>query len=221
MAGRGKVGLEDEKSHQRVFALNENNKWVPAVEPIHFDKPEIVEVGPGLSFGKFIANSDESLQVGLIPCAFGQTSIKQWCKGEMLYETAIKRTLIAGKDGILKGILWHQGETDTLTKEDVDAYANRLVQLIEDIRSDIKMPEVPFVLSELGYFLEYCEPIIYRDPLDNFDPKFYNVVKEAIASIPARVTNCALVSSAGLEDKGDNIHFSAKSQRELGIRCGR
>ncbi|HEX8916483.1 MAG TPA: sialate O-acetylesterase, partial [Humisphaera sp.] len=39
MAGRGKVEDEDRKPHPRVVSLDKAGQWVPAVDPIHFDKP--------------------------------------------------------------------------------------------------------------------------------------------------------------------------------------
>ena len=39
MAGRGVVAPEDKVPHKRVLSLNKEDKWVPAVDPIHFDKP--------------------------------------------------------------------------------------------------------------------------------------------------------------------------------------
>ena len=39
MAGRGVVEPEDTKPHPRVLMLSKDGKWVPAVDPMHFDKP--------------------------------------------------------------------------------------------------------------------------------------------------------------------------------------
>ena len=49
MAGRGTVENEDKVVNPRVLALSKEGKWVPAVDPIHFDKPS-AGVGPGRSF---------------------------------------------------------------------------------------------------------------------------------------------------------------------------
>ncbi len=218
MAGRDQeAGPEDKTPHPRVFSLNKDNQLEPAVEPVQFDKPSIVGVGPGLSFGKFMADSDESIQVGLIPSAFGGTSIREWHKGADLYEAAVRRAMIARNDGVLKGILWHQGETDTQVKEDAEAHGDRLVQMIDDLRTDLQMPGVPVVIGELGRFLEYCAPFPSFVP----KPEFVRTINEGLAGIPARVDNCAFVSSVGLESMGDEVHFSAESQREWGRRYGR
>jgi len=74
MAGRGEVEPEDRVAHPRVLALDRENRWAPAVEPIHFDKP-IAGVGPGRAFGVAMAERDPSVRIGLIPCAAGGSPI--------------------------------------------------------------------------------------------------------------------------------------------------
>src|SRR5262245_32294917 len=66
MAGRGKVEAEDKKPHTRVLMLNKEDQWVPAVDPLHFDKGS-AGVGPGLTFGKTLAEADKEVTIGLIP----------------------------------------------------------------------------------------------------------------------------------------------------------
>ena len=51
MAGRGPVDAESKVAHPRVLMLNKNRAWVPATDPLHFDKAA-AGVGPGLAFGK-------------------------------------------------------------------------------------------------------------------------------------------------------------------------
>ncbi len=79
MAGRGKVSPMDKMPHPRVFTLNKKDMWVPATDPIHFDK-SIAGVGPGLTFGKTLAEADPSVTIGLIPCAAGGYPISVWQK---------------------------------------------------------------------------------------------------------------------------------------------
>lgn len=72
MAGRGKVDEESKQIHPRVFMLNKDGQWVPATDPLHFDKPS-AGVGPGLAFGKALAEAAPEVRIGLIPCAVGGT----------------------------------------------------------------------------------------------------------------------------------------------------
>jgi len=75
MAGRGVAEAEDRIVHPRVFSLNKELRWVPAVDPLHFDKPAIVGVGLGASFGRTLASADSQAVIGLIPAAVGGTSL--------------------------------------------------------------------------------------------------------------------------------------------------
>ena len=58
MAGRGKVAEEDRTPHPRVLMLDKAGSWVPAVDPLHFDKPKVVGVGIGKTFGIDYAASE-------------------------------------------------------------------------------------------------------------------------------------------------------------------
>src|SRR4051812_43250947 len=50
LAGRGGIAAEDRAPIPHVWMLDRAGAWVPAVEPMHFDKP-IAGVGPGRAFG--------------------------------------------------------------------------------------------------------------------------------------------------------------------------
>ncbi|MCA9195537.1 MAG: hypothetical protein KDB03_27385, partial [Planctomycetales bacterium] len=50
MAGRGTIEDVDRQVNSRVLMLDQNLDWVPAVDPLHFDKPTIVGVGLGRTF---------------------------------------------------------------------------------------------------------------------------------------------------------------------------
>src|SRR4051794_5233593 len=89
MAGRGKVEKEDQTPHARVLVLNKDDAWVPAADPLHFDKRS-AGVGPGLTFGKVLAEADPGVTIGLIPCAAGGSPITVWEKGAAWAQTNSK-----------------------------------------------------------------------------------------------------------------------------------
>lgn len=209
MAGRGKIGAEDKTSHPRVLMFTLENRWEPAVEPITHDKPGMLGVGPGLAFGKIMAEKDPEVTIGLISCAVGGTPLKRWQHGGDLYSNAVQRARIALHNGILKGILWHQGESDSGTTNNANTYGERLAEMILDLRADLQAPNVPFVVGQIGEFL------YDRGPEHSQYPR---VVNDALAKLPEKVPATACASSKGLKDKGDMLHFDAASQRELGKR---
>jgi hypothetical protein len=209
MAGRGKLGAEDKTPHPRVLVFTLNNKWEPAVEPITHDKPGMLGVGPGLAFAKAMAEKKPGATIGLVPCAVGGTPLKRWQRGGDLYSNAVHRAKLAMQDGTLKGILWHQGESDSGTATNANTYGDRLAQMIVNVRADLACPDLPFVAGQIGEFLYDRGP--------EHSP-YARVVNAALAGLPNRVPATACAPSKGLTHKGDQLHFDAASQRELGRR---
>jgi Carbohydrate esterase, sialic acid-specific acetylesterase len=204
MAGRGIVEEQDKKIDPRVFSMNSSKQWVPAVDPLHFDK-NIAGVGPGKTFGTTIANNHKGRRIGLIPCAFGGSRISDWAKGSFMgghYDNAISRAKGATKDGNIKGIIWHQGESDR-NPQDAPQYYEKMKILISNFRNDLGNSSLPFVIGQLGYW-----------SWDNFRQEVDAAHKKIIKNIP----KTALASSTGLVHKGDNEHFDSASYRILGDR---
>jgi len=83
MAGRGKVEAQDSVVNPRVLKLDRSMAWVPAVDPLHWDKPALVGVGPGRSFGLALAARDGSVTIGLVAAAVGGSPISSWEPGAL------------------------------------------------------------------------------------------------------------------------------------------
>ena len=205
MSGRGKIKTIDRKMHPRVLTLDKDNRWVAAVDPLHFDKVSAA-VGPGLTFGKAMAALDPTVVIGLVPCAVGGTPMVRWQKGADLYEAAVERARIALADGVFAGALWHQGERDSQFPADAKLYGRRLAKMVRDLRRDLSTPELAVVVAELGRFLDKKHFVKLR------------TINDALKRLPERVKHTAWVDSAGLEDRGDGVHLNTESQRELGRR---
>lgn len=211
MAGRGIPGEQDKTAHPRVFALNRENQWVPAADPLHFDKPTIVGVGPGLSFGKAMAETDPNIVIGLIPCAVGGSPISVWkphtyysATSVYPYDDAMARCRIASQRGVFKGVIWHQGESDSNAK-DGPLYAQRLTELIERLRHDLNVPDLLFVAGTPA------DAFIARTP----ESRLVIEATQAVAKADDRVF---WVSAAGLPCKDDRVHFNTEAARKLGLR---
>jgi hypothetical protein len=212
MAGRGKVTPADREPHPRVLMLDASGAWVPAVDPMHFDKPDAVGVGLGRTFALTLAEQNPGITIGLIPCAVGGSPIDAWRPGEFYpptkshpWDDALRRARQALPAGTLKGILWHQGESDSNAKL-APAYAAKLHDLIGRFRRELGAPEVPFILGQLGRFA--------GKPWDEWRTQ----VDAVHRAVPQKVPHTAYVSAEGLKDKGDLTHFDADSYRELGRR---
>ena len=211
MAGRGEISAEDKKVHPRVFMLSKGGTWKPAVDPIHYDK-KVAGVGLGKSFAIRLAQINEDISIGLVPAACGGSPISSWQPGgyhdqtdSHPYDDAIRRTRHALKNGVIKGILWHQGESDC-TEERAPAYKEKLRELIDRFRKDLDAASVPFIIGQLGQFPER--------PWD--DQK--RLVNAAHISLSEETPLVGFVSSEALTCKQDRIHFDANSLRRFGRR---
>jgi len=210
MSGRGEVGETDRTPHPRVLALNENDEWVLATDPVHFDKPGRTGVGPGLAFAKDIAERNPDIRVGLVPTAVGGSPIETWTPGGYHERTglhpwddAVQRINVAGQAGEIKAVLWHQGESDS-SPERSPLYEERIHDLIHRFRELVGDEDLPFIVGQLGQFKQWSE-----------GRKLVNSVHE---DVPKNIDNTGFVSSDGLSDVGDGSHFNAESARELGRR---
>lgn len=209
MAGRGVITEEYKNEHNsRLLMLNKNNDWVRAEHPLHFDKPDIAGVGPGLAFGlSMTEDAKKKIRIGLVPCAVGGTPIEDWepkaynkATDTHPYDDALIRIKEAMKSGVIKGIVWHQGEGNS-SPEKSSTYITQLNSLILRVRNDIGNQSLPFIIGELGY---------YRD-------NYHNINKE-LKKVPALIPFTAVASSEGLKHKGDGTHFDSESARTLGLR---
>lgn len=200
MAGRGKVEPADLVPHPRIFMLAKDLKWVPAKDPVHFDK---TSAGVGLcsEFARTLAKQDESLTIGLVPCAVGGTSLDAWKPGAALYTNAVTRTKEAMKSGTLAGILWHQGEADRGKPELVNSYVDRFSTMIGQLRKDLDAERVPVIVGEL------CQPKAGPEKTG---------IDAALRSIPERVPLSSCVSAKDLPH--DGLHFTAAGLRTFGER---
>ncbi|NII26922.1 sialate O-acetylesterase [Pseudoflavitalea sp. X16] len=205
MAGRGPLDAASKQNDPRILMLDSLHHWVQATDPVHFDKPAFVGVGPAISFAQTMLNGNPAIRIGLIPCAWGGSPVNVWepsaiyLKVAHPYDDAIRRTQIAMQQGVLKGILWHQGESDNDSTH-AKVYLEKLTALIQRLRADLQQPYLPFVAGEIGHFNKTT------------------LINPVINQLPQRVSGTAVVSAKDLTDKGDKLHFDTPSARELGKR---
>lgn len=206
MAGRGKVEPQDVAPLPGIWALGKDDKWKPATDPLHWDKPDVAGVGLGRTFAKTLQAQNPGAQIGLIPAAFGGTSLEQWKVGGELYTEAIRRARVAMKNGRIRGILWHQGEAECGKEELAKTYRERWTVILRSMQKELGAEGIPVVVGQLGRFL-----VKEKQP-------FADVVNQEQALLPLSYPRTAFVSTEGLRDKGDSLHFDSASARELGRR---
>ena len=205
MAGRGFIGSVTPIRNQNVLVLR-NGRWQGMYVPVNCDRPfsghSLAE-----SFADRYAKEHSGVQVGLIPCADGGTSLDQWREGGLLYDHAVMQTRLALRTSNLVGVLWHQGESDC-APERYPLYEEKFNRLKAALRRDLQMDDLPFLVGGLGDFL----PL--RDPYYN-NAKFVN---EALVRVSSADPYCGYVSADGIPANPDNLHFSAEGLYRFGER---
>ena len=208
MAGRGLVEPQDTVPNNRLYALNGKGNIIIAKEPLHFYEPSMAGLDSGLSFGKsLIKHIPDSISVLLVPTAVGGSSISQWLNDSIHREVKLfsnfKRMAELGMQyGTVKGILWHQGESDAKTKE-APLYQSKLSELIYQFRKVVGNQETTVVIGQLGSYS--------TNPLWS---KINDHIKYYVSTDP----NTGMINTQDLKDKGDKVHFDSKAQRALGER---
>uniref|UniRef100_A0A0D6R729 Sialate O-acetylesterase domain-containing protein n=1 Tax=Araucaria cunninghamii TaxID=56994 RepID=A0A0D6R729_ARACU len=215
MAGRG--GVHNSKwdnfippecqPHPSILRLNAHLKWEKAHPPLHadIDIHKTCGVGPGLIFANTLLEKNykdpEKACIGLIPCAIGGTAIREWMKGSHLYNNMIHRTKAAlAKGGVLRAILWYQGESDAVEKA-ADNYPKNLERLIHDIRSDLNLPNLLFI----------------QVAINMGDPPYSKLVQKVReAQLGLNIPNVYCVDAKGLPLKEDKLHLTTEAQVQLG-----
>lgn len=206
MAGRGEIAEATFIDTEHIKVLR-NGRWQPMFRPINPDRA-FSGVSLAESFAEAYAKN-YGVDVGLIPCADGGTSLEQWQEGGLLYENALNQARLALRTSTIVGVLWHQGESDCAPYL-ASNYKVRFEKLMMALRKDLDLQDVPFVLGELGDFLADCTI--------DLNVKNFRVVNEQIREISRKNAFTGCVSVEGLTANADNLHFNARSLYELGLR---
>ena len=177
-------------------------------------------------FGRtLVASLPENIKIGVIHVAIGGIDIKGflpdsissyvekkapgWMKGMLEaygnnpYERLVTLAKKAQKDGVIKGILMHQGETNTGDPK----WAGMVKQVYDNLCSDLQLkPE---------------DVNLYVGNIVQADGKGVCIgCKKQIDELPQTIHTCQVISSDHCSNGPDRLHFDAAGYRELGCRYG-
>jgi lysophospholipase L1-like esterase len=117
------------------------------------------------------------------------------------YAYMVEMAKLAQKDGVIKGILLHQGESntnDSLWPQKVKAIYN---SLLNDLK--LKSASVPLLAGE----------VVNAD-----QGGVCASMNKIIGTLPGVIPTAHVISSAGCTDSRDNLHFNAEGYRKFGKR---
>ncbi len=119
------------------------------------------------------------------------------------YAQLVELAKLAQKDGVIKGILLHQGESntnDSIWPQKVKVIYNNL---IKDLH--LKAKKVPLLAGEL---------------VNADQGGACASMNKIIATLPQTIPNSYVISSSGCPSARDHLHFTAEGYRILGKRYG-
>jgi alpha-L-fucosidase 2 len=117
------------------------------------------------------------------------------------YRHLVETAKLAQQDGVIKGILLHQGESNTNDKEWPDKVEGVYNNLLQDL--NLKAEEVPLLAGELV----------------NEDQKGACAsMNRIIDELPNTIPTAHVISSRGCPCRPDHLHFTPEGYRELGKR---
>jgi lysophospholipase L1-like esterase len=194
--------------------------WYEAVPPLCRGNTGLC---PADYFGRtMVDNLPENIRVGVVNVSVAGCKIElfekdtyqtyastaaSWMKNiikqynDNPYQHLIDIAKLAQKDGVIKGILLHQGESNTNDKEWPNKVKGIYDNLIKDL--NLKAEEVPLLAGELV----------------NADQKGACAgMNSIIAELPKTIPNSYVISSKDCTSRPDHLHFNAAGYRELGKR---
>lgn len=229
MEGNAKFEPQDTTVNSRFQVLEaidcdnlkrKKGQWYTAVPPLSRCKTGLT---PADYFGREIVNNlPEDVTIGVINVAIGgckielfdknifenyKTTAPSWMKGMIdqydgnPYGRLVELAKIAQKDGVIKGILLHQGESNT-----GDTLWTKKVKIVYEN-----------LLSDLNLKAE-STPLLAGEVVNADQGGICASMNKIIATLPQTVPNAHIISSAGCPDVADNLHFSAEGYRILGRR---
>lgn len=153
MSGRGTMVPSDLDPINDVYILTPGANLEIASNPLNKyssvrKELSLQQMSPSCSFVTTIR--DRTLhKIGLMQNARGGSAIESWLKGssDRLYEEALRRALEIKRFGEIKGIIWHQGESNS---GDPVGYKAKLAQMVSDFRTDLGIPNLYFVAGEIA-----------------------------------------------------------------------
>ena len=196
--------------------------WYPALPPLCRPSAGLC---PADYFGRtLVSNLPPHLKVGVVNVSIGGCKIElfekdtfqsyaatapKWMTNTIAtysgnpYQHVVEMAKLAQKDGVIKGILLHQGESNTNDKDWPNKVKRIYNNLIKDL--NLKAEEVPLLAGEL---------------VDADQKGACASMNSIIDDLPKTIANSYVISSKGCTSRPDHLHFNPAGYRELGKRYG-
>lgn len=207
MAGRGFINAVPAIYNEKIQMLR-NGRFQMMAEPIHSDR-EVAGIGLAASFAQAYSLAHPAETIGLIPCAEGGSSIEEWSPDGVLFRHAINEAKFAQETSEIVGILWHQGENDSLNQL-YKSYEGKFREVMAAFREALDLPKVPIIIGELPDFLGKTG--------FGLQATEFHEINQILRKVTYTDENLYFVTAKELTANPDGIHLDAISQRKFGLR---
>jgi len=202
MAGRGQPLLLAAPTDPRLVIWR-SNAWQVAADPLQLStnrKGLQPGIGPGMIFGLQLVKWQPRVQVGLIMCANGGSSIRQWMSDRPPYARCLDQIHAAGNR--IEGVLFLQGESEARTPDQAKTWLSTFARVLTAFRRDTN--NAPFVLGQIGTLSSQFQG--------------QKAVRAAQAQA-ARQYHLLFVKTSDLPiDPATGVHFTVPAYRVIGDR---
>lgn len=230
MEGNARIEAQDtisvDSRFQVLQAVDCSNRgrikgnWYTAVPPLCRCYTGLT---PADYFGRtMVANLPKDIKVGVINVAIGGCKIElfdkdnyqsyvatapDWMKNMVKeydgnpYGRLVEMAKLAQKAGVIKGILLHQGESNT----NDSIWPQKVKGVYDNLMKDLNLNpnEVPLLAGEL---------------VNTDQGGACASMNKIIATLPQIIPNSYVIPSSGCTGISDHLHFTAEGYRELGKR---
>ncbi len=199
----------------------EKGKWYTAVPPLCRPNTGLT---PADYFGRTLVETlPENVRVGVINVAIGGCHIETflpdsiagyvekrapgWMKGMLAaydndpYARLVEMAKLAQKDGVIKGVLVHQGESNTGDPR----WPSQLKKVYDNLMNDLGLQ---------GQVV----PLLVGEVVNSDRGGVCASHNDVIAKVPSVIPQAHVISSSGCTNAFDLLHFDAAGYRELGKR---
>ncbi|QKZ15785.1 sialate O-acetylesterase [Spirosoma sp. KUDC1026] len=115
------------------------------------------------------------------------------------YGRLVEMARLAQQDGVIKGILLHQGESNT----NDSLWTKKVKKVYDNLLADLNLPP-------------NSVPLLAGETVNADQGGICASMNKIIATLPQTIPTAHVISSAGCTDSADNLHFNAAGYRELG-----
>jgi len=229
MEGAGRIEEQDKTVDERFQILQsvdapnlkrEKGKWYPAAPPLVRGRTGI---SPADYFGRtMVASLPKDVRVGVVNVAVAGCKIElfdpegyaayaatvpSWMTNIIKeydgspYRRLVEMGKLAKKDGVIKGILLHQGESNTNDKQ----WPAKVKRVYDNLIKDLELDPA-------------STPLLAGELVNADQNGACASMNKIIAELPKTIPNSHVISSSGCTCRPDRLHFTTEGYREFGKR---